>query len=86
MKKKKILPTIAKDLKTYLQSEEGKIVEKKAAKLSLALIAAGGALSGVMNPADVQAQTCVAVPACNSCCPAHDHHASHSSHGSGGWC
>ncbi len=83
MKKKKILPTLAKDLKSYLQSEEGKIVEKKAAKLSLTLIAAGGALSGVMNPADVQA-ACVAVcPGCNSCCPSHTHH---SNHGSGGWC
>lgn len=83
MNKKKVLPALAKDLKSYLQSEEGKIVEKKAVKLSLALIAASGALSGVMNPADVQAACVPVCPGCGSCCPSHSHH---SNHGSGGWC
>ena len=83
MKKKKVLPTLAKDIRSYLRSEEGKIVEKKAAQLGLALVAASGALSGVMNPADIQAACVPVCPTCDSCCASHSHH---SSHGSGGWC
>ena len=76
----KHLPKIKKDLKDFLTSEEGKIVEKNAVKLAISLIAVAGVLSGVMKPEDVQG-------ACT-----HTSHGSHGSHGSrgshcsGGWC
>jgi len=71
---KKILPEIKKELKTFLMSEEGKIVEKNAVKLGVSLIAIAGILGGVMGPKDVQA-------ACT-----HTSHGSHGSHSRGGWC
>lgn len=74
---KKALPKIKKELKTFLMSEEGKIVEKDAIKLGLTLIAAAGILSGVMSAHDVQAG-CVHT--------SHGSHGSHGSHSRGGWC
>lgn len=67
----KNFPRIKKDLKFFLQSEEGKIVEKNAAKLAISLLVIGGALSDVMTPVDAHAAFC---------------HGSHGSHGRGGWC
>ena len=79
------LPKIKKELKMFLVSEEGKIVEKNAVKLGVTLLAVAGILSGVMKPTDVNA-------ACGSHMN-HGSHASHASHGShgnhgrgGGWC
>lgn len=91
------IPKIKKDLKKFLISEEGKIVEKDAIELGLVLIAVTGILSGVMNTKDVLANSfpgscgytpsCAVLPACHA---SHASHASHSSHGShsrgGGWC
>ncbi len=79
MKKQKSFPKFKKDLKVFLASEEGKIVEKDAAKLGIALIAVAGFLGGIMNAKDAGA-------ACHSSHGSHGSHGSHSSHGSGGWC
>lgn len=68
----KNLPKIKKDLKFFLRSEEGKIVEKDAAKLAVSLLVVGEVLSDAMMPMDAHAARCV--------------HASHGSHGRGGWC
>ena len=76
-KKKNYIPGIKRDLKEFLTSEEGKIVEKNAVKLAVTLTAIAGIIGGVMKPHDVQA----------GC--AHTSHGSHGSHGShsrGGWC
>ena len=74
----KHLPKIKKDLKAFLMSEEGKIVEKNAAKLAVSLIAIAGVLSGVMKPSDAQSQTCSHT--------SHGSHGSHGNHSRGGWC
>ncbi|MCK5580427.1 MAG: hypothetical protein KAJ18_04060 [Candidatus Omnitrophica bacterium] len=79
----KNLPQIKKDLKTFLLSEEGKIVEKNAVKLGVSLLAIGGALSGVMKPSDVQAEC---VHASHASHGSHSSHGSHNSHYQGGWC
>lgn len=73
----KYLPKIKKDLKVFLMSEEGKIVEKNAAKLGISLLVIAGALSGIMKPEDVQG-ACVHT--------SHGSHGSHGNHSSGGWC
>jgi hypothetical protein len=75
------IPNIKKELKKFLVSEEGKIVEKSAVKLGVTLLAVAGIVSGIMKPSDVNAD-CL-----------HGSHSSHGSHGShgnhgrgGGWC
>lgn len=73
---RKNLPKIKKELKFFLQSEEGKIVEKDAAKLAISLLVVGEVLSDVMTPMDAHA-----APRC-----VHASHGSHGSHGRGGWC
>lgn len=79
--KNKNIPQIKKDLKFFLMSEEGKIVEKDAVKLGIILFAAAGILSGVMKATDVNA----AVDCDQNCC--HESHGSHASHSNdGGGC
>ncbi len=82
MKNKKAnkFPEIKKDLKVFLESEEGKIVEKKAVKLASAIVASGVFLAGVMTPVDTAhgAEHCAHA--------SHASHGSHGSHGRGGWC
>ncbi len=73
----KNIPQIKKDLKIFLMSEEGKIVEKDAVKLGIILFAAAAILSGIVKSADVNAATC-------SGHVSHASHASHGSHGRGG--
>ena len=73
MPNKNKIPQIKKDIKFFLRSEEGKIVEKDAAKLGIALIAAAGILGGVVKAHDAQAG-----------CAAHVSHGSHSSASGGG--
>ena len=90
----KNIPKIRKDLKKFLISEEGKIVEKDAIELGLALVAVSGILSGVMSAKDVLAASwpgscgatppVCAAPACHASHSSHASHASHASHGSHG--
>lgn len=69
----KNIPKIKKELKKFLVSEEGKIVEKSAVKLGITLFAVAGMMSGIMKPTDV-----------NAACSSHNNHGSHNSHGSHG--
>jgi hypothetical protein len=76
MKKNKF-PVIKKELKTFLSSEEGRIVEKDAVKLGITLVAIAGIVGGVMKAHDVNA----------SCTHgSHGSHSNHASHSVGGWC
>ena len=79
MKSKKIkkFPKIQKDLKFFLESEEGKIVERDAVKLAAAVIASGVFLSGVMTPTD---------NAYGQHCRETVTHTRHQSHSRGSWC
>ncbi len=69
-------PKIKKDLKTFLNEEEGKITKKSIKKIGLGLIIAGIAVSGLMQADKTLAQICSH--------SSHGSHGSHSSHGSHG--
>lgn len=67
-KEKEKIPSIKKNLKTFLLDEEGKMTKKDIAKMTAVVIATSGALSALVKAADTFA----------SCS-----HGSHSNHSSG---
>lgn len=78
MEKTKTLqfPKIRKNLRAFLNEEEGKITKKSLQKIGLGLITAGLALSGLMQADKTLAQTCS-----HTSHASHGSHSSHSSHG-----
>ncbi len=75
--KKTDFPQIKKELKAFLSSEEGKIIEKNAIKFGITLAAITGAMNGLIKPGDANA---------NCTHTSHGSHGSHGSHSVGGWC
>jgi len=67
----KKIPSIKKDIKAFLNSEEGRVNRRNIAKKGGLFLALGVGLAGLMAPKDVQGISCE-----------HTSHASHSSHGS----
>ncbi len=72
------LPKVKKDLRCFLNEEEGKIAIKSAVKLGLGILAAGLALSKFMKINESLAGSA------HTSHGSHGSHASHSSHGSHG--
>src|SRR3989339_2284773 len=79
--KKRGFPSLKKDIKAFLTSEEGNINKKNAAKISMGVLAVGIGLAGAMKP-DVTEANCF--HASHSSHGSHGSHASHASHGSHG--
>jgi len=79
-------PRPKKDLRAFLNEEEGKITKKSLQKIGLGLLTAGMALSGLMQADKTLAQTCShashASHGSHSSHGSHDSHGSHGSHGS----
>ncbi len=71
-------PKLQKNLKAFLNEEEGRIAKKSVKKISVGLFIAGAAVAGLIK----------ADPSLADC--AHNNHSSHVSHSQsyshGGWC
>jgi len=77
-------PRPKKDLRAFLNEEEGKITKKSLQKIGLGLLTAGMALSGLMQADKTLAQCSHYSHTSHSSHGAHGAHGSHSSHGAHG--